>query len=380
MLPVTSRPARPTAPTRRGRRRRDVHWLVEGASCGSPGCSGPRSDSGLEGHSDGDVVAHAACDALLSAAGLGDLGSQFGTSDPAVGRRERCRLLDRDRGSRASRPALQIGNVAVQLVGNVPKVGRGATRPNTCSRTAAGASVTLTATTTDGLGLTGRGEGLAAIATALVSTTGLTGQHRLGEEQVGRAGDLDRPRVARRRGRRRLPAARPCSRHRWPVAGRPTACSPAEHLGAEPLGRLHRADRGPVERAARCAGDSRRRVDDLDGRYDGLAPSRRAATTRSVTAGGVERTGGVVDEDRVDVPGRAPPARGVPTPAGSAHPSTTTTGTATRRAAPDDLVRVSAGAGTTTMCATACSSERIAWRSSGSPGQQAQRLGRARPG
>jgi 2-C-methyl-D-erythritol 2,4-cyclodiphosphate synthase len=145
----------------------DVHRLVEGRELWVAGLHWPDETVGLEGHSDGDVVAHAACDALLSAAGLGDLGSQFGTSDPAWAGATGVALLA-ETAARLRRAGAAVGNVAVQLVGPVPKLGPRRAEAERVLSEAAGASVTVTATTTDGLGLTGRGEGLAAIATALV--------------------------------------------------------------------------------------------------------------------------------------------------------------------------------------------------------------------
>jgi 2-C-methyl-D-erythritol 2,4-cyclodiphosphate synthase len=123
---------------------------------------------GPEGHSDGDVVAHAVCDALLSAAGLGDIGSNFGTADPqwanAPGRAFLSETSDRVR-----RHGYDIANVAVSLIGNRPRLGARRTEAEQVLSAVVGAPVTLTGTTTDGLGLTGRGEGIAAIATALLT-------------------------------------------------------------------------------------------------------------------------------------------------------------------------------------------------------------------
>ena len=135
--------------------------------CTSPACRGRTRTAGLEGHSDGDVAAHAACDALLSAAGLGDLGSQFGTADPAWAGAAGVALLE-ETAARVRVAGFAIGNVAVQVIGNHPRLGPRRAEAEAALGAAAGAPVTVSATTTDGLGLTGRGEGVAAIATALV--------------------------------------------------------------------------------------------------------------------------------------------------------------------------------------------------------------------
>ncbi len=144
----------------------DVHAFGEAENLWLAGLHWP-GEKELSGHSDGDAVAHAICDALLSAAGLGDIGSRFGTADPAYANASG-EVFVRGTIELLATAGFEPINVSVQLIGNKPRFSPRREEAQAVLTEWVGAPVSVSATTTDGLGFTGRGEGVAAIATALV--------------------------------------------------------------------------------------------------------------------------------------------------------------------------------------------------------------------
>ena len=147
----------------------DVHALIAGRKLVLGGVEIPYH-LGLEGHSDADVLLHAICDALLGAAGLGDIGRHFPDSDAQYAEID-SRMLLRDVARRLAASKLRVVNVDATIIAQAPRM-----TPHFARMTGniaadlgvAPAAVNLKATTTEGLGFTGRGEGIAAIAVALI--------------------------------------------------------------------------------------------------------------------------------------------------------------------------------------------------------------------
>ena len=147
----------------------DAHKFSTDASagpCALAGLEWPETNR-LEGHSDGDAAVHALCDAVLAAAGLGDVGQVFGIDKPEWKGASGLKMIEHLR-SLISEKSITINNVSIQIVGNAPKISKRRDEAQQVLTNALGAPVTIGATTTDTMGFTGRGEGVFVIANALV--------------------------------------------------------------------------------------------------------------------------------------------------------------------------------------------------------------------
>lgn len=148
----------------------DAHHFDPAATLFLAGAEWP-GEPGLAGHSDGDAVLHAMVDALLSAAQMGDIGHHFGTADPKMANISSSHFLS-ETLDKLRAANWEVVNLSVQIIGERPKIAPRRAELERALSTQVGAPVSLSATTTDGMGFTGRGEGLAVIATALIRATG----------------------------------------------------------------------------------------------------------------------------------------------------------------------------------------------------------------
>lgn len=146
----------------------DAHAFRAGTPLWLGGVLWPDAEAGLAGYSDGDAAAHAIVDALLTAAGLGDIGSRFGTADPEYAGASGARFIA-EAVALVEASGWRVVNAAVEIVANTPKLGPRRSEMQEALSAALGADVSVAATTSDGLGLTGEGRGIAAIATALIA-------------------------------------------------------------------------------------------------------------------------------------------------------------------------------------------------------------------
>lgn len=153
----------------------DVHAYDEAAALWLAGLHWP-GEPGLAGHSDGDAVCHAIVDALLSAAGLGDIGGLFGVDDERFAGAHGDVFL-RETRRRLEAAGFRVVNVAVQVLGNRPRLAQRRAEAQALLGGILNAPVSLAATTSDRLGFTGRGEGVTAVATALIAAAEKTDDH-----------------------------------------------------------------------------------------------------------------------------------------------------------------------------------------------------------
>ena len=144
----------------------DAHKFASDGTCKLAGLEWPEAKR-LDGHSDGDAAVHALCDAILAAAGLGDVGSVFGIDKPEWKGASGLAMIKHLR-SLTDAKSITINNVSLQIVGNAPKISKRRDEAQQVLSDALGAPVTIGATTTDTMGFTGRGEGVFVIASALV--------------------------------------------------------------------------------------------------------------------------------------------------------------------------------------------------------------------
>lgn len=144
----------------------DAHQFSDSGFCTLAGLQWPDAP-GLVGHSDGDAAIHALCDAVLSACQLGDIGTFFGVDKPEMLGEKGVVMIEKLRDFVTGK-GFVINNVALQIVGNQPKITHRRIEAEKVLSDALGAPVSVSATTSDQMGFTGRGEGIFVIASALI--------------------------------------------------------------------------------------------------------------------------------------------------------------------------------------------------------------------
>lgn len=144
----------------------DAHQFGDSGPCALAGLMWPESPR-LVAHSDGDAAVHALCDAVLSACQLGDIGTLFGVGKSEMAGASGIEMIEKLQ-THITKHGFKVINVSIQIVGNQPKIASRREEAQNVLSQALGAPVSVSATTSDQMGFTGRGEGIYVVANALI--------------------------------------------------------------------------------------------------------------------------------------------------------------------------------------------------------------------